>query len=220
MIELIETKPSTFEEVVEKLVWVDEMVEEYESIMKNSVWEVVPRLADKSIVGSRWIFKVKQGADRSVEKCKMGKNIHQMDVKTSFLSGVIEEEVYIEQPKGFETFDRESHVCKLKGAVYGLNDEKLIRSYNKDLARKFNIRDMGLMHYFLVLEVWQGDGELFLSQEKYPNKILKRFRMDKCRPMETPPATNWREEDVTSREEVNAIFYQQLVSSLMYLVNT
>ena len=45
--------------------------------------------------------------------------IHQMDVKTTFLNGVVEEEVYVEQPLGFETHDRKSHVCKLK-ALYGL----------------------------------------------------------------------------------------------------
>eukprot|EP00253_Pinus_taeda_P016354 PITA_16354 len=50
----------------------------------------------------------------------MGWKIHQMDVKTTFLNGKIEEEVYIEQPKGFETFDHESHVCRLKRALYGL----------------------------------------------------------------------------------------------------
>eukprot|EP00253_Pinus_taeda_P012622 PITA_12622 len=43
-----------------------------------------------------------------------------MNVKTTFLNGKIEEEVYIEQPEGFETFDRESHVCQLKRALYGL----------------------------------------------------------------------------------------------------
>ena len=43
-----------------------------------------------------------------------------MDVKTSFLNGVVEEEVYVEQPLGFETHDRESHVCRLKKALYGL----------------------------------------------------------------------------------------------------
>ena len=43
-----------------------------------------------------------------------------MDVKTYFLNGVIEEEVYIEQPQGFEVKDRETHVCKLKKALYGL----------------------------------------------------------------------------------------------------
>ena len=44
----------------------------------------------------------------------MGWKIHQMDMKKTFLNGVIEEEVYIEHLKRFETFDRESHVCKLK----------------------------------------------------------------------------------------------------------
>ena len=43
-----------------------------------------------------------------------------MDVKTYFLNGVVEEEVYVEQPRGFETRDRKTHVCKLKKAFYGL----------------------------------------------------------------------------------------------------
>ena len=43
-----------------------------------------------------------------------------MDVKTAFLNGVVEEEVYVEQPLGFERHDRESHVCKLNKALYSL----------------------------------------------------------------------------------------------------
>ena len=43
-----------------------------------------------------------------------------MDVKTAFLNGKIEEEVYTEQLEGFETFNCESHVCQLKRALYGL----------------------------------------------------------------------------------------------------
>jgi hypothetical protein len=46
--------------------------------------------------------------------------IHQMDMKRTFLNGEIEEEVYVEQPKGFQTHDRQSHVCRLKKALYGL----------------------------------------------------------------------------------------------------
>ena len=64
------TKPSSFQEAVQKPTWVDAMVEENDSIVKNREWEIVPRPVDKSVVGSRWIYKVKQVADGSVEKYK------------------------------------------------------------------------------------------------------------------------------------------------------
>jgi hypothetical protein len=48
----------------------------------------------------------------------MGWKLHQMDVKTPFLNGVIEEEVYIEKPQGFVIHGKESHVCRLKKALY------------------------------------------------------------------------------------------------------
>jgi hypothetical protein len=48
----------------------------------------------------------------------MGWSIHQMDVKTAFLNGFINE-VYIEQPQGFEVSERETHMCLLRKA-YGL----------------------------------------------------------------------------------------------------
>eukprot|EP00253_Pinus_taeda_P035257 PITA_35257 len=238
---------------------------------------MVPRPENKLVVSSRWLYKVKQAADGSVEKHKarfvahgfsqvegidydetfapvaryssirsmlallaqMGWKIHQMDVKSAFLNGKIEEEVYIEQPEGFETFDRESHVCQLKRALYGLKqsprawytrmdnyftglgftkseadaklyhimvegkeliivlyvddliligDDQLIMPCKEDLAREFEMKDMGLMHYFLGMEVWQKDGELFVSQGKYANEILRRFHMEKCKPMQTPLA--------------------------------
>ena len=46
--------------------------------------------------------------------------LHQLDVKTTFLNGKIEEEVYIEQPEGFLTHGNKTHVCKLKKSLYGL----------------------------------------------------------------------------------------------------
>ena len=50
---------------------------------------------------------------------EMGWSIHRMDVRTTFLNGVLEEEVYMELPQGFEVHERESHVCRLKKALYG-----------------------------------------------------------------------------------------------------
>jgi len=79
---------------------------------------------------------------------------------------------------------------------------------------------MGLMHYFLGMEVWQGDGDLFVSQSKYANAILKRFCMESSKPMETRLAGKWRKEDSTLGEVVETTIYRHLVGSLMYLVNT
>ena len=54
-------------------------------------------------------------------------SIHQMDVKTAFLNGMIEEEVYLKQPQGFEFKERVTHVCNLKKDLYGL--KKVPRSW-------------------------------------------------------------------------------------------
>ena len=52
-------------------------------------------------------------------------NLHKMDVNKTLLNGVIEEEVYIEQPQGFEVEYRGIHICKLKKDMYGLKQALL-----------------------------------------------------------------------------------------------
>ena len=68
MSKCIVTEPSSFEESVQQPTWVNVIVEEYDSIIKNSAWEVVPRPMGKLVVGSRWIYKVKQAKNESVKK--------------------------------------------------------------------------------------------------------------------------------------------------------
>jgi hypothetical protein len=194
-----------------------------------------------------------------------------MDVKTAFLNGVIEEEVYIEQPQGFVIYGKESHVCKLKKALYRLKqaprawyaridsylmslgftksdadpnlyykvedgfplilvlyvddlfltgDEKLIDGCKRELTSEFEMKDLGLMHYFLGLEVWQRPDEIFLSQGKYTVEILQRFGMMDCKSMATPMVTNLKLLSDSSSDLVDPTMYRQLIGSLMYLVNT
>jgi hypothetical protein len=197
--------------------------------------------------------------------------LQQMDVKTTFLNGVIEEEVYIEKPQGFVVHGKESHVFRLNKALYELNkeprtwyaridsylmslgftksdadpklyykvesgcllilvlyvddlfltgDEKLIVGCKRELTSKFEMKDLGLMHYFLGLEVWQRPSEIFLSQGKYIVQILKRFEMMDCKSMATPMTINMNLLSDSSSYLVDPRMYRQLIGSLMYLVNT
>ena len=61
---------------------------------------------------------------------------------------------------------------------------------------------------------------MFVSQGMYANEILRRFCMERNKPMENPLAGNWRKKDATSGEVMEATIYKKLVGSLMYLVNT
>ena len=70
VIYIIKTEPSSYEEASTQSVWRESMMEEYASIMKNDVWEVVPRPKCKSMVTSRWLYKIKYAMDGSIEKYK------------------------------------------------------------------------------------------------------------------------------------------------------
>ena len=70
MCDLLDEEPPCFEEVIHKKEWADAMTEEYQSIIKNNVWEIVPRPKGKDVVSSKWLFKIKHAADGSIEKYK------------------------------------------------------------------------------------------------------------------------------------------------------
>jgi hypothetical protein len=70
MTKLLDEEPTTFEKTAQKGQWKEAMAEEYQSIMKNEVWEIVPRPKEKSVVTSKWVYKIKHAADGSVDKYK------------------------------------------------------------------------------------------------------------------------------------------------------
>jgi len=70
MTKLIEAEPSTYEQAVKHREWRNAMQEEDQPIMKNDVWEIIPRPSDKSIVASKWVYKIKRTVDGSIDKYK------------------------------------------------------------------------------------------------------------------------------------------------------
>jgi hypothetical protein len=84
------------------------------------------------------------------------------------------------------------------------------------------MKDLGLMHYFLGLEVWQRHGEIFLAQGKYTMDVLKRFGMMDFKSMSTPMVTNLRKlhDSDTGLDLVDPTMCGQLIGSLMYMIHT
>jgi hypothetical protein len=104
--------------------------------------------------------------------------------------------------------------------LFIIGEESLIIQCKKELASEFDMKDLGLMHYYLGLEVWQKHGEIFLGQGKYAIKILQKFGMMDCKSMDTPMNTDIRKVKDPYFDPVDPSLYRQLIGSLMYLVNT
>ena len=58
MCDVVNQEPTSYEEAVQKKEWVEAMTEEYQSIMKNDVWDIVPKPEGKSVVSSKWIYEI------------------------------------------------------------------------------------------------------------------------------------------------------------------
>ena len=200
--------------------------------------------------------------------------VYQLDVKSAFLNGEIEEEVYVQQPQGYVKTGQEDMVYRLQKALYGLkqaprawnikidsyflqsgfqrspsepslyvkteegtsnfliaclyvddliymgNSQLMMEDFKKDMMSRFEMTDLGLMRYFLGIQVKQENGRISLSQEKYATDLLKKFNMSCCKPTCTPMIINEKLSRNDGAEKVDETIYRKLVGSLIYLTNT
>ena len=89
--------------------------------------------------------------------------------------------------------------------LFLIGDEELILDSKRKLATEFKMKDLGTMHDFLDLEVWQKPRGIMLSQGKYVVEILKRLGMLDCKSMTTPMTTNLKLFGDTTSKRVDAI---------------
>jgi hypothetical protein len=87
-------------------------------------------------------------------------------------------------------------------------EENLITECRKKFTLKFEMKYLGLMHYFLGLEVWKSPERIFLNQGKYAVEILKRFDMLECKSMNTPMETKMKLLVDTSSDLIDVMLYR------------
>ena len=85
--------------------------------------------------------------------------------------------------------------------------DELIVDTKRKLVVEFGMKDLGMMHYFLGMEVWKSADGISLGQEKYAVEILKTFGMMDCKEMATPMALNLKLLSDASSESVDATMY-------------
>eukprot|EP00253_Pinus_taeda_P016179 PITA_16179 len=148
-----------------------------------------------------------------------------MDVKSAFLHGDLYEEIYMEQPIGFIQTDS-TLVCQLKKSLYGLKqapwacDPNLIDHVKSSLKKKFEMTNLGHLHYFLGLQVLQSKEGIFLFQSKYACDIIRHFHVEDCKTAPSPFQSGVKLSVTCTSPEVDATLYRKLVGKILYLTHT
>ncbi|GJR31807.1 putative ribonuclease H-like domain-containing protein [Tanacetum coccineum] len=175
--------------------------------------------------------------------------VYQVDVKSAFLYGKIEEEVYVCQPPRFEDPDFPDIVYKVDKALYGLHQalrawyeilstylldngfymddiifgstkKELCNAFEKLMHEKFKMSSMGERTFFLGLQVEQKEDDIFISQDKYVSEILKKFGFTEVKTASTPIETQKPLLKDEDGEEVDVHLYSSMIGSLMYLTSS
>ncbi|GJX80771.1 putative ribonuclease H-like domain-containing protein [Tanacetum coccineum] len=175
--------------------------------------------------------------------------VYQMDVKSVFLYGTIDEGVYVSQPLGFVDLKFLDKVYKVEKALYGLHqapkawyetlstylldnrfyrDDIIFGSTKKSLYtdfehimhKRFQMSSMGELTFFLGIQVKQKEDGIFISQDKYVGEILKKFGFSSIRTASTPMDTNKALTKDEDGEDVDIHLYRSMIGSLTYVTSS
>nr|GFA92918.1 hypothetical protein [Tanacetum cinerariifolium] len=149
----------------------------------------------------------------------MGFMVYQMDVKSAFLYGTIEEEVYVCQPPGFVDLDYLDKVYKVVKALYGLHQAP--RAWYETLANCLleNGFQRGKIDQTFFIKKQKEIFCLF-SQDKYVAEILRKFGLTDGKSASTPIDTKKPLLKDPDGDDVDVHIYRSMIGSLMYLTSS
>ena len=82
--------------------------------------------------------------------------------------------------------------------IFTGNDDKMMQSFKEHMMKAYEMSDLGLLHYFLGIEVTQKAEGIFVSQKRYAKSILEKFNMSNCKPVSTPLVVSEKLSSITS----------------------
>ncbi|KAH9726484.1 retrovirus-related pol polyprotein from transposon RE2 [Citrus sinensis] len=193
--------PSSVAEALNNHKWKQAMQEEFSALMRNQPWCLVPPEQNMKLVGNKWIYRVKQNSNGSINKYKF-RLLRQVDINNAFLNGELSETVYMPQPE-----------------VTGNNNVE-IEQLISNLSSTFALKDLGNPNFFLGIEVIRNDATLVLSQSKYIKDMLAKFDLKQCNGTDTPLATTEKLSKNMGEDFTNATQYKKAIGGLQYAVLT
>ncbi|GJU68136.1 ribonuclease H-like domain-containing protein [Tanacetum coccineum] len=176
--------------------WHKAMVDEYNALISNGMWALVPRPTNVNIVRSMWLFKHKFNADGSLSRYKArlvtnGRSQQQgIDCDETF-SPVVTPHSKIDTL--LFVYHKGSDVAYLPLYV----DDIILTALSTALLQRiitllhseFAMTDLGSLNYFLGISAQRSKSGLFLCQSKFAEEILERAHMQHCNPCKTPVDT-------------------------------
>ena len=94
------------------------------------------------------------------------------------------------------------------------NNENMILAFKSDMMRRYEMSDIGLLYYFLKIEIKPREDSIFIYQKKYIENILKKFKMKNCNIVATSLVVNEKFMKENKSGEANALLYRSIIESL------
>ncbi|XP_016717050.1 uncharacterized mitochondrial protein AtMg00810-like [Gossypium hirsutum] len=148
----------------------------------------------------------------------------------------------MEQPEGFQGLENEGFIrSESEAALYvkKLDDEKqlivslyiddlfvkgdnevFIEQFKQRMKSMFEMSNLGDMKYLIGMKIHQSDAGIFISQRKYALEVLKKFKIENCKPVATPLVLNEKLSKSDNSEKADAFVYGSLIGNLLYFSAT
>jgi hypothetical protein len=104
--------------------------------------------------------------------------------------------------------------------IFTGNNAKMFKDFKQAMIKEFEMMDIGLMTYYLGIEIKQEEYGIFVNQEKFIKEILKNFKMKDCAKVNTPIECGEKMSKNDKVEKINSTIFESVIRSLRYLICT